>query len=140
MSMSDPLADFLTRISRWFPASEYLPALRFTYHVAIRKFRARAAWLVLASLTIAIVLPLWRPMAVAWLCYSRYQSGTREPARVLHRIPGHGSWSTRSGLTGSFPLKGRAASISSRVPRKRISIHAMREIENPGTIEMSKPP
>jgi hypothetical protein len=57
---------------------------------ARRPLRGRrvAIWLVLASLTTAIVLPLWRPMAVAWLCYSRYQSGTREPARVLHKLEG----------------------------------------------------
>ncbi|MBW2423315.1 MAG: hypothetical protein JRG86_03660 [Deltaproteobacteria bacterium] len=47
-----------------------------------------AIWLALAVVSTAIVLPLWRPMAVAWLCYSRYESGARESARVLHKLEG----------------------------------------------------
>jgi hypothetical protein len=43
-------------------------------------------WLAVAVLTAVIVVPLWRPMQVAWRCYRLHRDGARAEAELVSKL------------------------------------------------------
>lgn len=49
-------------------------------------------WCVIGGLVAALLLPLARPLGVAWRCYQLHENAPREQARVLHRFEENASF------------------------------------------------
>ena len=44
-------------------------------------------WFAIVALVALSVIPLWRPMGIAWRCYWLHENGIREQAEVLQKLP-----------------------------------------------------